>query len=138
MSAALTPTTATEQTRRVVTRLWEAMEARDWETVGGLLADDFVCEWPVSRERFRGRDNFIAVNRNYPGEWHVRIARVIAEGERAATEVIAEIAGKSDVAVSFYELREGRIVREVDYWPEPYPAPAWREAWAEEMSDDDR
>ena len=85
------PSTMTdEQTRRIVTQLWEAMEARDWETVAGLLADDFVCEWPVSRERFRGRDNFVAVNRAYPGDWHVAVRQVIAEGDRAASEVIAE------------------------------------------------
>jgi ketosteroid isomerase-like protein len=127
-----------EQTRRIVTQLWEAMEARDWETVGALLADDFVCEWPVSRERFRGRDNFVAVNRAYPGDWHVAVRQVIAEGDRAASEVIAEVEGKRDVAISFYEFRDGRIVRETDYWPEPYPAPAWRAQWAEEVTPDDR
>ena len=36
-------------------------------------------------------------------------------------------------AVSLFELRDGKIVRQVDYWPEPYEAPAWRAQWIEPM-----
>jgi len=38
------------------------------------------------------------------------------------------------IATSFYEIRDGRIYREVDYWPEPYPAPEWRKQWVEPMN----
>lgn len=123
-----------EETRRVVERLWTAMEERAWEEAGDLLADDFVCDWPVSGERIRGRDSFVAVNRNYPGEWHIEVRRVVAEGDRAASEVAVRIGDATDIAVSFYELRDGRIVRAVDYWPEPTPAPAWRARWVEPIS----
>lgn len=124
------------ETRRVVEALWRAIQARDWEGVAALLADDFVCEWPVSGERIRGRENFVAVNRDYPGDWRIEVRRVIAEGERAASEVAVRIGEKVDVAVSFYELREGRIAREVDYWPEPYAAPEGRAHLVERMDDD--
>jgi len=120
-----------EESGRIVERLWTAMEERAWEEVGSLLADDFVCDWPVSGERIRGRDNFVAVNRAYPGDWSISVRRIVADGARAASEVVVNLDGRTDVAVSFYELRDGKIFHAVDYWPEPYPAPARRARWVE-------
>ena len=31
-----------------------------------MLADDYVQEWPQSRERIEGAEDAIAVNRNFP------------------------------------------------------------------------
>jgi hypothetical protein len=58
---------------------------------------------------------------------------LVVEGDRVASEVILTNAesGRRDHAVSFFELCDGRIAREADYWPEPYDAPAWRAAWVE-------
>ena len=119
--------------RRVVERLWQLFDARDWEAAGTLLHEDVVVEWPQSGERIRGRANVLAVNRNYPGGWAITVRRVLVEGDRAASEVGIAIDGRIDVAVSFYELRDGKIVRETDWWPEPYEAPAWRARWVERM-----
>ena len=116
---------------RVVERLWQLFDARDWEAAGELLDDEVVVEWPQSGERFRGRDNVLAVNRNYPGDWRIVACRVLVEGDRAASEVRIAIDGRTDVAVSFYELRDGKILRQTDWWPEPYEAPAWRARWVE-------
>lgn len=124
-----------EESRRVVARLWTAMEERAWDEVAALLADDFVCDWPVSGERIRGRDNFVAINRAYPGEWSIVVRRIVADGDCAASEVAVRLDGRTDVAVSFYALRGGKLVRVVEYWPEPYPAPAWRAAWVEPIDE---
>lgn len=50
----------------VVTELWSRIDARDWAGAGELIAPDAVVEWPVSRERIVGRENFIAVQSEYP------------------------------------------------------------------------
>ena len=123
-------------TREAVEGLWRAINARDFNAAGDLLHDDFVCEWPQSRERIRGRANFIAVNRDYPGDWSITVRRVVASGDEAATEVSIRIDGRTDVAVSFFELRDGKILRETDYWPEPYDAPEWRARWVEAIESD--
>jgi ketosteroid isomerase-like protein len=115
----------------VVERLWQLFDARDFEAAGALLHDDFVCEWPQSRERIRGRENYVAINQNYPGTWSISICRLIADGDQVASEVVLTHAEEIVQAVSFFELHDGRIVRQVDYWPEPYPAPAWRAQWVE-------
>ena len=122
-----------QQNRAVVERLWQLFDARDFEAAGALLHDDFTCEWPQSRERIRGRENYIALNQNYPGTWSIAIRRLIAEGDQVASEVVMTYGEEVVQAVSFFELRDGKIIRQVDYWPEPYPAPAGRAQWVEPM-----
>jgi hypothetical protein len=111
-------------------RLWHAFEARDWDGAAGLLHDDFVAEWPVSYERFVGRDAFIEVNRAYPGDGHITIERVIAQGDTVVTQVRVDIGDESSYALSFFDLKDGLIVKVVDWWPEPYDPPEWRKNWA--------
>ncbi len=117
------------ENRQVVGRFWALMDAEDWDGVGALLSDDFVADWPQSGERIPGRANFLRVNRDYPGSFAITLRRLLVDGDHAATEVgIADRTGgrPPDVAVSFFALRDGRIARVTDWWPEPYPAPAWR------------
>jgi SnoaL-like domain len=112
-------------------RLWHAFEARDWEGAAALLDDDFVAEWPVSNERFTGRDTFIGVNRAYPGDWQITVERVVAQGDTVVTQVRVDLDGESSYALSFFDLKKGLIVKAVDWWPEPYDPPEWRKGWAE-------
>lgn len=127
---------ARQDNGETVRRLWELFDAGRLAAARELLADDFVCEWPQSRERIRGRDDFIAVNEHYPGRWRIVVQRLVASGDDVATEVSMtneEDASQHATAVSFFELGDGRIRRQTDYWPEPYDAPAWRAQWVERM-----
>jgi hypothetical protein len=112
------------------------MEARDWERAAALLHDDFVAEWPLSREVIRGRERFIARNQAYPGEWHITVLQVVDGGDHVATEVRVEIGNAIEYALSFFELRNGLIAREVGWWPEGfYDAPLWRAGWTERLDE---
>ena len=101
----------------VVRGLWEAMQARDWAGAAELVDEDVVVEWPVSRERMTGRENYIAVNHEYPEGWEIRVLRVISDGDQAASEV--EVVHKTMGvfrAASFWTVAEGRISRGTEYW----------------------
>ncbi|WP_233601058.1 MULTISPECIES: nuclear transport factor 2 family protein [Micromonospora] len=52
--------------------------------MAALLTDDVVYEMPQTRERIRGRDAFLRFNVEYPGDWHLRARRVVADGGFAA------------------------------------------------------
>ena len=124
-----------EHNRHVVEELWRRFDATDF-AVGDLLHDDFVCEWPQSRERIRGRDNFIAVNAHYPRLIRLEVLRIVAEENMVVTEVAATDEAEPsrfERAASFFELRDGRIVRLTEYWPEPFAAATWRSQWVESM-----
>jgi ketosteroid isomerase-like protein len=104
----------------VVRELWTRAQARDWEGFGELVAEDAVIEWPVSAERIVGRANYVAVNREYPAGWEIRILRVISSGNQAASEVevLHETMGPFRAA-SFWTVTDGQIARGVEYWSSP-------------------
>ncbi|MEU9158970.1 nuclear transport factor 2 family protein [Streptomyces sp. NPDC056257] len=122
---------------KVVAQLWERIEARDWDGVGGLIAEDAVIEWPVSGERIVGRANFIAVNSDdgYADERSVELIRILADGDLVVTEV--EIPQDHVVyrAVSLWTVRDGEIVEAREYWTSPGqdPAPRWRAGYVEPL-----
>ncbi|MER6313505.1 nuclear transport factor 2 family protein [Streptomyces sp. NPDC001581] len=122
---------------KVVAQLWERIEARDWDGVGGLIAEDAVIEWPVSGERIVGRANFIAVNSDdgYADERSVELIRILADGDLVVTEV--EIPQDHVVyrAVSLWTVRDGEVVEAREYWtcPGQDPAPRWRAGYVEPL-----
>ncbi|MFG2293453.1 nuclear transport factor 2 family protein [Streptomyces sp. NPDC048603] len=130
----------------IVARLWERIEARDWDGVARLLADDVVIEWPVSGERIVGRDNFIAVNRDelYADEVYgegaaersVELLRILADGELVVTEVEMPQDHVVYRAVSWWTVRGGEVIEAREYWTTPGqdPAPSWRSGYVEPLS----
>lgn len=119
--------------RQVVEALWQHFDRFEFEAVGPLLHDDFVLEWPLTGERIRGRDNFIAVNKYYPGQWRIRIHKIIVSGDEVVTEITAEDGNERNPAISFFECQDGKILKIREYWPLSYPPQEWRAQWVEMM-----
>lgn len=124
---------ADASTRELVAQYWALMSGNDFHAVGVLLADDFVFEMPQSGETIRGRAHFAAMNAAYPahGPWRFAVRLLLADGQRAATETDVTDGLVQARALSFFEVRAGRIARLVEYWPEPFPPRAERAAWVE-------
>jgi ketosteroid isomerase-like protein len=122
-----------EENKQVVERLWNLMEKQDWSAAGELLHDDFVQEWPQSGERIRGRQNAMAINQNYPGFPSQTLGRILAAGDLVTSEVTLDYGGQVYRGVSIFELRDGKIAKETDYFAQPFGAPAWRAQWVERM-----
>jgi ketosteroid isomerase-like protein len=127
---------AENESRAVVTAFWAAMRANDFAAAGALLRDDYVLDWPQSGERVRGRENFVAVNAHYPaaGPWQIVLEQLVAEGDQAVSQVSVSDSVVRARAIAFSTVREGRIARQVEYWPDPFPAAGWREQWTERIS----
>ncbi|OKK18399.1 hypothetical protein AMK16_19000 [Streptomyces sp. CB00455] len=121
----------------VVAQLWERIEARDWDGVAGLIAEDAVIEWPVSGERIVGRANFIAVNTDDgdADERSVDLLRILADGDLVVTEVEVPEDHVVYRAVSLWTVRDGEIVGAREYWTSPGqdPAPRWRAGYVEPL-----
>ncbi len=126
-------THSADETRRIVTQFWALMQTNDWEAAAALFNEDYVLDWPQSGERIVGRANFVAVNANYPaaGRWQFTLERLVVEGELAVTDVVVTDGAVTGRALTFSMVRGGRIVRQVEYWPDPFDAPAWRAAWVQ-------
>ena len=109
----------------LVELFWARMASNDFFSTGDLLADDFVLEWPQSKERIRGRDNFAHMNAEYPahGPWRFTIHHIVGGGNGAASDVSVTDGVQEARALSFFTVAGGRIAKIVEFWPEPYPAP---------------
>ena len=112
----------------IVRRYWSLMAGNDFVAVGAVLADEFVLDWPQSGERLRGRERFARMNAEYPahGRWTFAIDRLVGDDREAVSDVRVSDGVQHARAVSFFTVADGRIVRMVEYWPDPYPAPSNR------------
>ncbi|MFJ7414706.1 nuclear transport factor 2 family protein [Streptomyces sp. NPDC098077] len=132
-----TPRTATAVLRGAVEAYWSAAEARDWSAFGATLAEGVVYDLPQTRERILGKERYLRFNQEYPGDWHVRVERIVAdaEGRQAAARTGFTVTGdrpgeqpQEMDAIHFFTFdEEGLITGVTDFWPESYEPPAGRE-----------
>lgn len=118
------------EVRAAVRSYWAAANARDWGAFAATLADDVVYDLPQTRERILGKERYTRFNQEYPGDWQVRIERIVAdaEGRQAAARTLVTVGPEELDAIHFFTFDErGRIAGVTDFWPETYEPPAGRE-----------
>ena len=118
------PSEATE----VVREFWRLMTTNDFHSVGSVLSPDFVLEWPQSKERICGGQQFAEMNEMYPanGRWNFTIHRLFGGGSEVVSDVSVTDGVQTARAISLFTVSQGKIVRLVEFWPEPFEAPNWR------------
>ena len=116
-----------ETTRALVYAFAEAMEHRDWDAFTAVLSPDVVYEVPQTRERVRGREQYVRFNAEYPGDWHVEPQLVLGDDHDGCLLFRWTLDDDAMLAVAFFEIDGDRIVKVTDFWPEPYDPPAGRE-----------
>lgn len=123
-------------TRDVVKRFWSLMESNNFASVGEVLSDDFVLEWPQSGERIRGRENFGRMNQEYPahGIWKFKINRILVDGDEAVSDVTVTDGVQQARAISFFSISDSKITKLLEFWPDPFPAPEHRRHLVEMMN----
>ena len=111
------------------------MASNDFNSVKDVLSDDFVMEWPQSKERIRGADNFVQLNSDYPtkDKWTFRINRLLAQGNEVVTQVSLTDGEQSAEPVSFFTIEQGKITKLMKYWPDPFEPSANRRLVTELM-----
>ena len=121
--------------KQIVEKFWETMATNDYYAVAKLLHEDYLLEWPQSGERILGRENFAAINTYYPseGKWEFSINRMVVEENVVVTDVSVTDGKQKDRAITFSTIRNGKIWRQVEFWPESFEAPAWRSQWVEKI-----
>jgi ketosteroid isomerase-like protein len=122
--------------KQILENFWASMETNDFYAASQLLHDQYSLEWPQSGERILGRDNFAAINTNYPseGKWHFTINHIVAEGDMVVTDVTATDGKIIGRAITFSTIRDEKIWKQIEFWPDPFEAPEWRAPWVEKKN----
>jgi hypothetical protein len=122
-------------------RIREVFESGDVVAYGKaqyeMSAEDVINEYPQSGERFRGRDNIAAMNSGYAGNTgtapKATLRRILKPGEAWVIETTIDYGDGTPVSsISIVETGpDGKVVRQTDYFANPFEAPAWRSQYAE-------
>jgi len=117
----------------VVIAFWESMNTNDFEKASLWLSEDFQCFWPQSAEVIKGRENFEAINTNYPsqGKWQFEINAIVCEANQVVSDVSVTDGHIIARAITFHTIENGLISKQVEFWPDNYEAPEWRRKWVE-------
>ena len=118
-------------TAQIIQDFWKAMGTNDFDFAAKWLHPDFEYFMPQSNEYLTGRNNFARFNTAYPteGEWVFDVRSILVDGSEAVSDVAVSDGAVKARAVTFHTLRDGLIVRQKEFWPDPYPAPEWRAKW---------
>jgi hypothetical protein len=119
--------------RAALDQHWAASDANDFETEHLIYRDDAVLEYPQSGELTRGRRNIQGQRESQPNKKRFTIRRIIGSGDLWVTEFILMYDSKPSYTVSIMEFSGVKVVRETQYFADPFEAPAFRAKWVERM-----
>jgi len=120
-----------------ITELFGKGDMREFgEELQRITAPDVVLEYPQSGERFRGRDTIMKMNEGY-GESTgtaptAKLRRILKPGQAWVIESTIDYGDGTPVsAISILEFEGGQVIRQTDYFGNPFPAPDWRKPFRE-------
>jgi len=127
--------------REMAAKFEEVLRAGDFSGMTGLIqeygTDDFVEEWPQSRERLT-KAATIRMAESYPEMSGTRPSfkyhRMLGGGDVFVVEGTIDYGDGIPVSyVGVGELRDGKVARMTEYFANPFEAPAWRADFVERM-----
>jgi len=113
-----------------VKRHWQAFASGDFAREHEIYHDDAELEYPQSGEAISGRANIQASRALQPDRGRIEQPHILGQGDLWVTEFTLVKDGQQTNVVSIMEFRDGRVLRETEYFAEPYKAPGWRAKFA--------
>jgi ketosteroid isomerase-like protein len=110
---------------------WEASDANDFATEHQIYRADAVLEYPQSGERIRGRANIKASREAQPNAKRFTVRRVLGGGDLWISELVMTYDGQPSYVVSIMEFEGGEVVRETQYFSDPFEPGPSRAQWVE-------
>ena len=118
--------------RAALERHWAASAAGDQDAEHEIYHDEAIVEYPQSGECIRGRHNVQALRSQHPAKPSgFVVRRIVGGGDLWVTECVITYDGHRVNTVSIMEFQAGKVVRETQYFAEPFEPPAWRARWVE-------
>jgi hypothetical protein len=113
---------------------WQASATGDLKAEHDIYDDAAICDYPQSGERILGRANLQALRSHHPDKPSgFKVKRLLGHGDLWITEYTINYQERPAYTVSIMEFRGGKVVRETQYFADPFEAPAWRSQWVQRV-----
>ena len=120
--------------RAALDRHWAASDANDFDAEHDIYQEDAILEYPQSGERIRGRRHIQSSRTAQPNRKHFAVRRIIGTDNLWVTEYVLTYNGRPSFTVSIMEFLDGKVVRETQYFGEPFEPGPSRAQWVERMA----
>jgi hypothetical protein len=111
--------------RAALQRHWDVSDASDFNAEHEIYREDAVLEYPQSGEKIRDRRNIQESRFVQPNKKRFSVRRIVGSGDLWVTEFVLSYDGIPSYAVSIMEFRDGRVVKETQYFADRFdPAPS--------------
>jgi ketosteroid isomerase-like protein len=124
---------ADEDVRAALRRHWATSDANDFAAEHEIYRADAVLEYPQSGERIRGRAAIHASREAQPNAKRFTVRRVLGGGDLWISELVLTYDGQPNYVVSIMEFEGGEVVRETQYFGEPFEPGPSRAQWVERI-----
>jgi hypothetical protein len=121
--------------REALDRHWAASDANQFEAEHDIYRDDAVLEYPQSGERLRGRRNIQVSRTVQPNAKRFTVRRIIGKEDLWVTEFIITYDGHPSYVVSVMEFVDDKVVRETQYFGDPFEPGSSRSHLIEQIAD---
>jgi hypothetical protein len=120
--------------REALNRHWAASDQNDFGVEHDIYPDDAILEYPQSGERIRGRQHIQASRTAQPESKRFTVRRILGEGNLWVTEFILFYDGRPSYSVSIMEFLDDKVIRETQYFGDPFEPGPSRAQWVERMA----
>ncbi|MDB5648898.1 MAG: hypothetical protein JWL62_418 [Hyphomicrobiales bacterium] len=111
--------------RAALERHWAASDASDFPVEHELYWHNAVLHYPQSGELIRGRHKIQESRRLQPSKKRFAVKQIIGDGDLWVTEFVLTYDGAPTFSVSIMEFANGKVIRETQYFGDPFkPAPS--------------
>jgi hypothetical protein len=119
--------------RAVLQRHWQASDAGDFAAEHAIYASHAVLEYPQSGERIRGARDIQAARMAQPNRKRFTVRRVLGGGSLWVSELVLTYDEQPVYVVSVMEFAGDKVVRETQYFGDPFAPGPSRAQWVERM-----
>ncbi len=120
--------------RAALQRHWAASDANDFEAEHQIYDEHAVLEYPQSGERIRGRHDIQASRMAQPDAKRFSLQRLLGAGGLWISELVVGYGDRPFRVVSIMEFDGGKVIRETQYFAEPFEPGPSRAQWVETMA----
>jgi len=123
-----------DDVRAALQRHWAASDANDFAAEHQIYEDHAVLEYPQSSERIiRGRRGIQASRMAQPSKKRFTVRRILGGGGLWISELVLTYDEQPVYVVSIMEFEGDKVVRETQYFGEPFEPGSSRARWVERM-----